>query len=46
MLVTTLALATIVRSVRIRSTDKDFPLESPCTTVAKGPIPAHVDARR
>ena len=46
MLVTTLALATIVRSIRIRSTDKDFPLESPCTTVAKGPIPAHVDARR
>jgi hypothetical protein len=46
MLVTTLALATIVRSVRIRSTDKDFPLESPCTTVAKGPIPARVDARR
>jgi cytochrome P450 len=46
MLVTTLALATIVRSIRIRSTDNDFPLESPCTTVAKGPIPAHVDARR
>jgi cytochrome P450 len=46
MLVTTLALATIVRSIRIRSTDQDFPLESPCTTVAKGPIPALVDARR
>ncbi|MGA9614897.1 MAG: cytochrome P450, partial [Mycobacterium sp.] len=46
MLVTTLALATIVRSVRIRSTDNDFPLESPCTTVAKGPIPARVDVRR
>jgi cytochrome P450 len=46
MLVTTLALATIVRSIRIRSADNDFPLESPCTTVAKGPIPAHVDARR
>jgi cytochrome P450 len=46
MLVTTLALATIVRSTRIRSTDTDFPLESPCTTVAKGPIPARVDARR
>jgi cytochrome P450 len=46
MLVATLALATIVRSIRIRSTDTDFPLESPCTTVAKGPIPAHVDARR
>ena len=46
MLVATLALATIVRSVRIRSTDKDFPLESPCTTVAQGPIPARVDARQ
>jgi cytochrome P450 len=46
MLVTTLALATIVRSARIRSADNDFPLASPCTTVAKGPIPAHVDARR
>ena len=46
MLVTTLALATVVRSIRIRSTDKDFPLASPCTTVAKGPIPAHFDARR
>jgi hypothetical protein len=45
-MVTTLALATIVRSIRIGSTDKDFPLESPYTTVAKGPIPAHVDARR
>jgi cytochrome P450 len=45
MLVTTLALATIVRSVRIRSMDNDFPLESPYTTVAKGPILAHVDAR-
>lgn len=45
MLVTTLALATIVRSVRIQSDNKDFPLESPCTTVAKGPIPARVDAR-
>jgi cytochrome P450 len=46
MLVTTLALATIVRSTRIRSMDEDFPLESPYTTVAKGPIPALVDARR
>ena len=46
MLVTTLALATILRTIRIRSTDKDFPLESPCTTVAQGPIPAKVDARR
>jgi cytochrome P450 len=46
MLVTTLALATIVRSTRIRSLDKDFPRETPYTTIAKGPIPVHVDARR
>ncbi len=46
MLVTTLALATVVRSVRIRSVNEDFPVESPCTTIAKGPIPARVDARR
>ncbi len=45
MLVTTLALATVVRAVRIRSSEKDFPLESPCTTVAGGPIPVRVDAR-
>ena len=45
MLVATLALATIVRSSRIHSADNDFPLASPCTTVAKGCIPAHVDAR-
>jgi cytochrome P450 len=45
MLVTTLALATIVRSTRISSMDEDFPLESPYTTVAKGPIPVHVDVR-
>ena len=43
---TTLALATIVRSTRIRSVDKDFPVEVPYTTVAKGPIRARVDARR
>jgi cytochrome P450 len=42
---TTLALATIVRSTRIRSVDNDFPVEVPFTTVAKGPIRAHVDAR-
>jgi cytochrome P450 len=45
MLVTTLALATIVRSSRIRSMDNDFPLASPCTTVAGGPIPARVEGR-
>jgi cytochrome P450 len=46
MLETTLALATIVRSIEIRSLDKDFPVEVPFTTVAKGPIRARVDARR
>src|SRR6201999_1833861 len=45
MLVTTLALATVVRSVRVRSADPDFPLASPCTTVAKGPILVCVDTR-
>ncbi len=45
MLVTTLALATIVRSNRIESLADDFALESPYTTVAKGPIPVRVDAR-
>ncbi|MGB8406487.1 MAG: cytochrome P450 [Mycobacterium sp.] len=46
MLVTTLALATIIQSTRIRSLDKDFAVESPYTTIAKGPIPVRVDARR
>lgn len=45
MLETTLALATIVRSIEIRSADHDFPVEVPFTTVAKGPIRARVDAR-
>ncbi|MUL48762.1 cytochrome P450 [Mycobacterium sp. CBMA293] len=45
MLVTTLALATIVRSNRIQSLNEDFPIESPYTTIAKGPIPVRVDAR-
>jgi cytochrome P450 len=43
---TTLALATIVRSTEIRSLDGDFPVEVPFTTVAKGPIRAHVESRR
>ena len=42
---TTLALATIVRSKEIRSLDDDFPVEVPFTTVAKGPIRAHVTTR-
>ena len=46
LLETTLALATIVSSVEIRSLDDDFPVEVPYTTVAKGPIPARLVARR
>jgi len=42
---TTLALATIVRSMEIRSVDQDFPCEVPFTTVAKGPIRARVSRR-
>ena len=45
VLETTVALATIVRSTEIRSVDNDFPVEVPFTTVAKGPIRAHVHAR-
>jgi cytochrome P450 len=41
----TLALATIVRSVEIRSMDQHFDVDVPFTTVAKGPIRARVDAR-
>ena len=40
MLETTLALATIVRSLEIRSVDEDFPVAVPFTTVADGPIRA------
>ena len=43
---TTLALATIVRSLEIRSHDDDFPVDVPFTTVARGPIRARVTARR
>ena len=42
---TTLALATIIRSIEVRSLAADFPVEVPYTTVAKGPIPASVLAR-
>jgi cytochrome P450 len=41
----TLALATIIRSVEIRSADPDFPVEVPFTTVADGPVRARVSAR-
>jgi len=39
---TTLAMATIVRAMEIRSTDKEFGCEVPFTTVADGPIWAEV----
>ena len=42
---TTLAMATIVRALEIRSTDKEFRCEVPFTTVADGPIRAHVRPR-
>jgi cytochrome P450 len=45
MLETTLAMATIVRSLEIRSIGEDFPVAVPFTTVADGPIWAHVNPR-
>jgi len=45
MLETTLALATIVRGVRVHSLDAEFPVDVPFTTVAKGPIRARVQPR-
>lgn len=45
MLETTLAMATIVRALEIRSVDDDFPVEVPFTTVADGPIRASVSPR-
>ena len=45
MLETTLAMATIVRSIEIRSRDTDFPVEVPFTTVAHGPIWARLSPR-
>lgn len=41
----TLALATIVRALRIRSAAADFPVDVPFTTIAKGPIGALVASR-
>lgn len=43
---TTLALATIVRSLQIRSLDDEFAVDVPFTTVARGPIRAQVTPRR
>ncbi|WP_179473805.1 cytochrome P450 [Mycolicibacterium vinylchloridicum] len=45
MLEATLALATIIRRVEIRSSATDFPLEVPFTMVAGAPIPASVRRR-
>jgi cytochrome P450 len=45
MLETTLAMATIVRALEIRSVDDDFPVAVPFTTVADGPIRASVRPR-
>jgi cytochrome P450 len=46
MLEATLALGTIVRSYEIRSTDADFPMIVPFTTVAATPIHAQIRSRR
>lgn len=45
MLEATLALATIIRGTEIRSTNPDFPIVTPFTTVAAEPILATVRAR-
>jgi cytochrome P450 len=45
MLETTLAMATIIRSIEISSVDQDFPVAVPFTTVADGPIWARVSPR-
>lgn len=45
MLEATLALATVIRTIEIRSLQNDFPLAVPFTTVAAAPIQAHVRTR-
>jgi len=45
MLEATLALAAMVRSHEIRSTEADFPMIVPFTTVAATPIPARISSR-
>ncbi len=42
---TTLALATIIRSMKVQSLSDDFPVDVPFTTVAKGPISARLTPR-
>lgn len=46
MLEATLALATIIRAVRVESIDDEFPVETPFTVVAAAPIPARIARRR
>jgi cytochrome P450 len=46
MLETTLALATLIRHVEVRSLDEDFPLTVHFTMVADGPIRARIRRRR
>jgi cytochrome P450 len=46
MLEATLALATIVREVEVRSVDADFPIETPFTAVAAAPVRARIRHRR
>jgi cytochrome P450 len=45
MLEATLALATLVRGARLESLSNEFPLETPFTVVAAGPVPARVHLR-
>jgi len=45
MLELALALATIVRTVEIRCTQEEFPMATPFTTVAAGPVVARVTRR-
>jgi hypothetical protein len=46
MLEATLALATIIRRIQIRSLQGDFPTCTPLTTIAEAPIRADVGQRR
>ena len=45
MLEATLAIATIVRTIELRSQDDDFPVAAPFTTVAAAPVLSKVRAR-
>ena len=45
MLEATLALATIIRRIEIRSLFADFPITTPLTAIAAAPVPAQVNLR-